>query len=335
MANETTTQERLRQLEVEESNSDQMLMPVDEQQEQPRSVGRQTTTLAKNSNAFAFMETSDELSDLLLSLVEATKEFEGVEFDRMGKVAPKDASKQGYTYQYASLNVVMKAVRVPLANHGLILMHAARTVSAGNRTGLIVRTTLWHKSGQWIRTDLPVAIFGADPQAVGGGFSYAKRYNALGLLNLAPGDEDDDGEANRAAAEKEQQRQQSMPQPAARQSAQPKPQAAEPKPARDSGGNPVKQPEETRRAPEPEPTAPATAATTTTTDEPNCGIIKDVVDKPGGAFVVLLSTGFQAGSRSKELREQALKLKNVKVRIEFDEPNDPKFAKKLTGIKTF
>jgi ERF superfamily protein len=327
---ETQTAERLRQLDVEDDTSNQMLMPVTEEpQEQPRPVGKQSTPLAKNSNAFAFMETSDELSELLTALVAATKEFEDVEFDRMGKVQPKDSSKQGYAYQYASLNVVMKAVRVPLATHGLVLMHAARTVTSGNRTGLIVRTTLWHTSGQWIRTDLPVAIFGADPQAVGGGFSYAKRYNALGLLNLAPGDEDDDGESNRSAAE--QQRQQTMPQPAARQSAQPKP-------ARDSAGNPVAQPEETRTAPKaaaPQPTAPETAAAPQPVDEPHVGIIRDVVDKTGGAFVVVLSTGFQAGSRDKSLREQALKLKNVKVRIKFDEPNDPKFAKKLTGIQTF
>jgi hypothetical protein len=111
----------------------------------------------------------------------------------------------------------MTAIRKPLAESGLVFIHGARPVMEGNRLALVVRTELWHVSGQWLRNDLPVGIFGSSPQDIGTGISYAKRYNVLALANLSPGGEEDDddgvGASNRRPA--------SPPQPAARRSQAP------------------------------------------------------------------------------------------------------------------
>jgi hypothetical protein len=97
-----------------------------------------------------------------------------------------DAGK--YSYSYADLAAVLEVVRPTLAGHGLAVTQSA-TATAG---AVSVVTTIVHASGEWLTfpsLELPVA--GHDPQALGSGITYARRYSLLAVLGIAT--EDDDG----------------------------------------------------------------------------------------------------------------------------------------------
>jgi hypothetical protein len=55
-------------------------------------------------------------------------------------------------------------------------------------------TTLLHESGEWLSGTMPVRVAKDDPQGVGSGITYARRY-ALAALCGVVADADDDGEA--------------------------------------------------------------------------------------------------------------------------------------------
>jgi len=136
----------------------------------------------------AIIERSESVGDLLAALTAATLEFPEIEPDLTAFIVPRKEGARPYQYDYASLRSVNKAIRQPLAKHGLVLLHGPRV----DRGSVVVRTELWHLSQQWfaIETQLPVET--ASPQAVQAAVTYGKRYNVLALLNLSPGAEDDD-----------------------------------------------------------------------------------------------------------------------------------------------
>lgn len=101
----------------------------------------------------------------------------------MGHAVLKDASNPHFRSSYATLGAVLEVAMPVLPKYGLALLQF--------REGDNLITELGHKSGQCIRTSYPLEPVKKDPQGWGSAMTYARRYQAMALLGLAP--EDDDG----------------------------------------------------------------------------------------------------------------------------------------------
>lgn len=107
--------------------------------------------------------------------------------------------KEGYGYNYAPLDEVLKQVRPLMAENGLSHMQS-QTFEVGVMT---VTTRIMHDSGEWIETTAqsPFAQMKGmnDYQSAGSGITYLRRYGLSAALGIAS-DEDQDahGEQERA-----------------------------------------------------------------------------------------------------------------------------------------
>lgn len=118
------------------------------------------------------------------------------------KIAPViEAATQGARGKYAKYDAVIRAVRQPLLDQGVLISHNTRPIhqvsdGVGKALMMPVITDLIHVQTGEVRSvqiDMPVPR--ADPQAAGSALSYGKRYTLLAALGLATGEEDDDGQA--------------------------------------------------------------------------------------------------------------------------------------------
>jgi hypothetical protein len=130
------------------------------------------------------MNTSQSISELVTALSKAQGSFKKVVFD---KVNPYYKSK------YASLVAVHDAIREPLAANGLAISHFM--IYKDGR--LVMQTTLFHNSGEFISFELPIFGIKTDedkltPQQLGSTLSYYRRYSICCLLAIPPGEEDDE-----------------------------------------------------------------------------------------------------------------------------------------------
>ena len=103
---------------------------------------------------------------------------------------------QGNRGKYASLDMVLEAVRPNLNKHGLALTQA--TFAADGT--LFVRSSVVHTAtGEHHDAEYPAGLFTLQHQQLGAGVTYARRYSLLSLLGVFPENEDDDGEKAGAA----------------------------------------------------------------------------------------------------------------------------------------
>lgn len=120
----------------------------------------------------------------------------------------KILNKQGHVQsEYARYDEDIHPVITPiLSKHGFSIMH--RNVST-DANMVVMQSILAHRGGHKIDTEFPLGADKSgnknDTQALGSSRSYAKRYNACDLLDLATGGQDDDGSrADLAAIDEEQ-----------------------------------------------------------------------------------------------------------------------------------
>ena len=116
-----------------------------------------------------------------------------------GELGHVGKDREGHYGTYATLTNVLDTAKPILAKHGLAVMQYSVPSDAGSVT---VVTTLVHESGDTFSDGglrMPVPN---DPQKVGGGVSYARRYALLTFLGLAT--DDDDGQAASDAIRKEE-----------------------------------------------------------------------------------------------------------------------------------
>jgi ERF superfamily len=123
---------------------------------------------------------SDEIADLAAALSKCQGEMEP---------AIKDSTNSHFKSKYADLNAVWAACRGPLSKNGLSVVQTIDTI--GDKMVLI--TTLFHSSGQWIKSIMPVVSARNDAQGIGSGLSYARRYSLSAICGVSQ--EDDDGNA--------------------------------------------------------------------------------------------------------------------------------------------
>jgi hypothetical protein len=129
------------------------------------------------------MKTSEKFGELIKALTKAQGNFGKAVFD---KVNPHFKSK------YASLDSVHDAIKEPLALHGLAISHLL-----SYREGtLLMETTLFHVSGEWMACEMPI-VGGTTPQQLGSILSYYRRYSICCLLAIPSGEDDDGEEAER------------------------------------------------------------------------------------------------------------------------------------------
>jgi len=124
--------------------------------------------------------------------------------------AKKDKKNPFFKMSYPTLRSVRDAVREPLADNGLSVIHSmietdhtyrvdAYETKKGHKIesserGLLLVTLLMHKSGQWIKSFTPVKFQENNDniaQAMGSGITYATRYALMAILGIPS--EDDDG----------------------------------------------------------------------------------------------------------------------------------------------
>lgn len=129
------------------------------------------------------------VKDLAAALAIAQGAFDPVHRGKVVTVTMKSGGK--YTFAYAPLESILKAVTPALAANGLSLTQG---VIAGE-TGPYVETTLLHASGQQISNRIAVFHSGDGAQAYGSGLTYARRYGVTLLLCVCA-DDDDDGNAS-------------------------------------------------------------------------------------------------------------------------------------------
>ena len=114
---------------------------------------------------------------------------------------PLKKTKAAHQYRYADLADLMDIVRQPLADAGLFVVHFIGDAKTETRV-------IHAESGQWMGSSMPLELDAAD-QAIGSSLTYRRRYCLLGLLGLAP--EDDDGAAAQAARQPTQRKAPSKP----------------------------------------------------------------------------------------------------------------------------
>ncbi len=132
-------------------------------------------------------EPASLIMNIATALALAQAELTNPVKNREVTVQPKEG--RAYTFRYATLDSIMDLVRPILAKHGISVMHGI--ISEGDNA--LMRTTLLHKTGESLHADVRMFIDRAGNQALGSASSYARRYGLIGLLALAAGDEDDDG----------------------------------------------------------------------------------------------------------------------------------------------
>lgn len=128
------------------------------------------------------IETSEQIADLIGSLVKAQAAMETIR---------KEKTNPAFKSKYADLAAVLAAVTPALNENDVYL---TQPVSNGDDGSISVTTILWHKSGQYMRSHLTMRPMQNTPQALGSAATYCRRYSLLGMLGVAP-DDDDDGEA--------------------------------------------------------------------------------------------------------------------------------------------
>lgn len=126
---------------------------------------------------------SNEIGELAAALATAQGTFTFAAKD--STAAMGNAGKR----KYADLQSVLEAVREGLTANGIAVIQAP--MPADN--GIKLRTTLAHKSGQWMASELclPQDKMGG-VQGMGSALTYARRYALAAMVGIAQ--DDDDGE---------------------------------------------------------------------------------------------------------------------------------------------
>jgi len=104
----------------------------------------------------------------------------------------KSATNPFFKSKYSTLESVIDSIRESLSNNGIALVQVIESVE-GKTT---INTTLLHSSGQFIGGTYQVNPVKNDPQSYGSAITYGRRYALLGIMGIAPSDDDDGNKAS-------------------------------------------------------------------------------------------------------------------------------------------
>lgn len=121
------------------------------------------------------------------TIVEFAKALSAAQADIGG--ALKSSENPFFKSSYADLASVWDACREPLTKNGLSVIQSPS--AEGNIVS--VETVLMHASGEFVSCELTTQIKDMNPQAVGTGITYLRRYGLAAMVGIAQ--VDDDGES--------------------------------------------------------------------------------------------------------------------------------------------
>ena len=124
-----------------------------------------------NGIHFMSLNASENLADLAAALCAVQGEL---------KPAIKQADNPFFKSKYVDLLGVWEAIRPLLAKNGLSVVQTF-TASADGPT---IVTTLMHKSGQWVSSELFLKPAKSDPQGVGSAITYGRRYALAAMVGV-------------------------------------------------------------------------------------------------------------------------------------------------------
>jgi hypothetical protein len=133
---------------------------------------------------------STETAELWAALCQAQSAIEPPKRTKEATVKGETTGGKAYEYKYkyAPLDEIINVIRKPLAEAGLGFHQSI--VSKGAQ--YIIRTVIFHKSGQWNVIDYPIFYDARKGfQGFNSGVTTARRYSISLLLGLAPEDDDD------------------------------------------------------------------------------------------------------------------------------------------------
>lgn len=119
------------------------------------------------------MKTSESIADISKALCEAQKKINH---------ATKDAKNPHFKNDYASLESVIDASKIPLLDNGISVIQSV------NESKLVTR--LQHSGGQFFESELQMIISKQDMQGLGSAITYARRYSLASMLNISQADDD-------------------------------------------------------------------------------------------------------------------------------------------------
>lgn len=101
---------------------------------------------------------------------------------------------------YADIASIREACREPLSKNGLSVVQLPER----GESGIVLRTILFHKSGEFIESEFPPLTPAATQnmtyiQSLGSHITYARKYALMAMVGIAP-DDDNDGETATATA---------------------------------------------------------------------------------------------------------------------------------------
>ncbi len=132
------------------------------------------------------MKTSETVKELIPALMAARANI-----GTIVKTAENDFIKnKGKAFKYAPLDVVLEAVLPALTEQGLFLSQDNAPTSSVDL--MVVETTIFHTSGEWVKYTHDVCMGKKDPQGSGSCHTYGKRYALNGIFGLCAKNEDDD-----------------------------------------------------------------------------------------------------------------------------------------------
>jgi hypothetical protein len=141
----------------------------------------------KTPTAPASLNSSDKIEKVAAAMVAFQSSLEPIKRDTEGQVGPRKM-------KYADLATVMEAAKPLLSENKLCVIQTTEVKEEPNK--LVLKTVLLHESGQWISSEyLVVCKDWNDPQKLGSGMTYARRYSLMPLLGMVALGEDDDGHA--------------------------------------------------------------------------------------------------------------------------------------------
>ena len=136
------------------------------------------------------MQRSSELiAKLASALAKAQIELVNPEKTLVGTVYPEGASREGRSFNYASLASGLEIVRKTLGQHEIATVQTTAIDEAAHIVKLT--TLLAHSSGEWIASDWPVCAVAetATPRRMGAALTYARRYALFTLVGIAGEDD--------------------------------------------------------------------------------------------------------------------------------------------------
>lgn len=99
------------------------------------------------------------------------------------------AGSGNFSYQYADLKSVIDSVNEAFTPNGLTVLQLP-SADLASRT-VTITTRLLHESGQYIESDLSMAITDIKAQTMGSVVTYARRYALSAIAGISADDDDD------------------------------------------------------------------------------------------------------------------------------------------------